>query len=104
MNASRPRSTGTTVARGNSSRQSPTIASGSRAFPEAGVRAWCWMSETRSPHQGRGLHHGLRRGLRRLEDTLWEIPREARPDMRVPARVFADRELVEAISEDRSLE
>ncbi len=42
--------------------------------------------------------------LRRLDDTLWEIPRDARPDMRVPARVFADRELLEQIGTDRSLE
>jgi tRNA-splicing ligase RtcB len=39
-----------------------------------------------------------------LEETLWEIPAEARPDMRVPARIFADRELLEAIVGDRSLE
>ena len=42
--------------------------------------------------------------LRRVDDTLWEIPAEARPDMRVPARVFADRELLEQIRQDRSLE
>jgi tRNA-splicing ligase RtcB (3'-phosphate/5'-hydroxy nucleic acid ligase) len=42
--------------------------------------------------------------LRRVDDTLWEIPREARRDMRVPARVFADEELLAAIREDRSLE
>ena len=42
--------------------------------------------------------------LVRLDETLWEIPADARPDMRVPARVFADRELLEAIVRDRSLE
>jgi tRNA-splicing ligase RtcB len=42
--------------------------------------------------------------LRRLSDTEWEIPAEARADMRVPARVFADAELIEAIGSDRSLE
>jgi tRNA-splicing ligase RtcB (3'-phosphate/5'-hydroxy nucleic acid ligase) len=42
--------------------------------------------------------------LRRLEETLWEIPAEARPDMRVPARVYADEQLLGAIREDRSLE
>src|SRR5512141_885457 len=42
--------------------------------------------------------------LVRLDDTLWEIPAGARPDMRVPARVFADRELLSAIVRDRSLE
>jgi len=39
----------------------------------------------------------------RLDDTLWEIPASARADMRVPARVFADRDLLEAIQGDRSL-
>jgi len=42
--------------------------------------------------------------LRRLDETLWEIPREARADMRVPARVFADEELLDAIRDDQSLE
>jgi tRNA-splicing ligase RtcB (3'-phosphate/5'-hydroxy nucleic acid ligase) len=40
----------------------------------------------------------------RIDDTLWEIPAGARPDMRVPARVFADSDLLEAILADRSLE
>jgi len=42
--------------------------------------------------------------VRRVDDTLWEIPAEARPDMRVPAQVFADKELLDAITTDRSLE
>ena len=42
--------------------------------------------------------------LRRLDETVWEIPASARPDMRVPARVFADEELLAAIEQDRSLE
>src|SRR5215208_5348064 len=42
--------------------------------------------------------------LRQVDETLWEIPREARSDMRVPARVFADIELLEAIRTDSSLE
>ncbi len=45
-----------------------------------------------------------RYGLRRLGDALWEIPAEAREDMRVPARVFADEKLLDAIVADRSLE
>jgi tRNA-splicing ligase RtcB len=40
----------------------------------------------------------------RIDDTLWEIPASARDDMRVPARVFADAELLEAILADRALE
>src|SRR5919205_4516892 len=41
---------------------------------------------------------------RRVDETLWEIPADARPDMRVPARVFADRELLDAIRADSSLD
>jgi tRNA-splicing ligase RtcB (3'-phosphate/5'-hydroxy nucleic acid ligase) len=41
---------------------------------------------------------------RRIGDALWEVPATARPDMRVPARVFADEELFEAIARDGSLE
>src|SRR3954453_18990678 len=40
----------------------------------------------------------------RIDDTLWGIPAGARQDMRVPARVFADEELLAAIRTDRSLE
>ena len=42
--------------------------------------------------------------LRRIDETLWEIPASSRADMRVPARVFADVELLEAIRGDQSLE
>ncbi len=42
--------------------------------------------------------------LRRLEDVVWELPATSRADMRVPARIFADRELLDAIAGDRSLE
>jgi tRNA-splicing ligase RtcB (3'-phosphate/5'-hydroxy nucleic acid ligase) len=40
--------------------------------------------------------------LRRVGDVVWELPRSG--SMRVPGRVFADAELVEAIGEDGSLE
>ena len=42
--------------------------------------------------------------MRRIGDALWEIPATARADMRVPARVFADGELLAEIAADRSLE
>jgi tRNA-splicing ligase RtcB len=42
--------------------------------------------------------------LRQIDEVLWEIPADARPDMRVPARVFADAELLDAIGGDGSLE
>ena len=37
-----------------------------------------------------------------VDDTLYELPREG--EMRVPARVYADRELLEAIRTDHSLD
>jgi tRNA-splicing ligase RtcB (3'-phosphate/5'-hydroxy nucleic acid ligase) len=42
--------------------------------------------------------------LREISEMLWEIPAATRPDMRVPARVFADRELLETLERDASLE
>jgi tRNA-splicing ligase RtcB len=39
----------------------------------------------------------------RLDPNLVEIPASARPDMRVPARVWADQELWQQISRDRTL-
>jgi tRNA-splicing ligase RtcB (3'-phosphate/5'-hydroxy nucleic acid ligase) len=40
--------------------------------------------------------------LRQVDETLWEIP--AAGAMRVPARIFADRELLDAVAADKSLE
>ena len=48
------------------------------------------------PAQGMELHE--------TAEAIWEIRASARADMRVPARVFADRDLLEAIRGDRSLE
>jgi len=42
--------------------------------------------------------------LRRLEEWLWEIPKEHRRDMRVPARIYADEKLLEAALQDKSVE
>jgi tRNA-splicing ligase RtcB len=42
--------------------------------------------------------------LSQIDDELWEIPTGAIAGMRVPARLFADEELLAAISGDRSLE
>jgi tRNA-splicing ligase RtcB len=42
--------------------------------------------------------------LRRVGDVVWEVPAEARPDMRVPARLFADEELRRALEGDGSIE
>jgi tRNA-splicing ligase RtcB (3'-phosphate/5'-hydroxy nucleic acid ligase) len=42
--------------------------------------------------------------MRRAGEVLWEIEGASRPDMRVPARLFADEELLDAIRGDDSLE
>jgi tRNA-splicing ligase RtcB len=42
--------------------------------------------------------------LVQIDETLWEVPASSRPGMRVPARVFADAELLDAIRQDLSLE
>lgn len=42
--------------------------------------------------------------LAKLEDYLWELPKETRPGMLVPARVYALEPLLDAILDDRSLE
>ncbi|HSI98396.1 MAG TPA: RtcB family protein [Gaiellaceae bacterium] len=41
--------------------------------------------------------------LVRIDDTTWEIPASAHPDMRVPARIFADEEILDEIAGDLSL-
>ena len=41
---------------------------------------------------------------RRIDEVTWEIPAGARSGMRVPARVIADAELLEAIRGDHSLD
>ena len=49
--------------------------------------------------------HPIRRqDLQEVADCVWEIPQTVRADMRVPARVFADEPILEAILHDRSLE
>lgn len=42
--------------------------------------------------------------LKKVSEYIWEIPKEYRSDMRVPARVFANEKLVEDLFKDRSLE
>ncbi|MFI5399601.1 MAG: RtcB family protein [SAR324 cluster bacterium] len=42
--------------------------------------------------------------LTRIHEGLWELPRSYRADMRVPARVYADETLLEAMCGDRSLD
>ncbi|HEX2062309.1 MAG TPA: RtcB family protein [Thermoanaerobaculia bacterium] len=42
--------------------------------------------------------------LEKIHDHLWEIPKSHRPDMHVPARVYASETMLQAIVQDRSLE
>ncbi len=44
------------------------------------------------------------RDLKRLGPYEWEIPTSVRSDMRVPVRLFASSELLQAIGGDASLE
>src|SRR5919197_5345619 len=46
----------------------------------------------------------MRQNLVRIDEVLWEIPASARADMRVPARIVADAELLDEIARDDSLE
>jgi len=41
--------------------------------------------------------------FKKVEEYVYEIPKSYRPDMRVPARLYADEELLEAALGDRSL-
>jgi tRNA-splicing ligase RtcB (3'-phosphate/5'-hydroxy nucleic acid ligase) len=45
-----------------------------------------------------------RGALHQISDVCWEIPADARHDMRVPARLFADRGLLDLLADDRSLD
>ncbi|MGB9587901.1 MAG: RtcB family protein, partial [Armatimonadota bacterium] len=45
-----------------------------------------------------------KKDLKRIEKYLWEIPADFRSDMRVPARIYADDDLLEAALQDRSVE
>jgi tRNA-splicing ligase RtcB len=42
--------------------------------------------------------------LEKISDVEWEIPASFRDDMQVPVRIFATREILEEIADDRSLE
>jgi tRNA-splicing ligase RtcB len=41
--------------------------------------------------------------LKKISNYLWEIPPSFRPDMRVPARIYATEKMLEQIFKDRSL-
>src|SRR3990167_2798722 len=50
------------------------------------------------------LTEDIKKHLKKVRDGIYEIPTTFRPDMRVPARVFASEEILNDIYEDRSLE
>ena len=56
------------------------------------VQWWCSISEAAALGVG---------GFRPVNDVVWELSAVAHADTRVPARVFADRELIGEISADR---
>jgi len=45
-----------------------------------------------------------KKDMKRIADYLYEIPKSFRDDMRVPARIYADEELLEAAFRDRTYE
>ncbi|HDQ22644.1 MAG TPA: RtcB family protein [Candidatus Uhrbacteria bacterium] len=45
-----------------------------------------------------------KQNLKKITDYIYEIPKEFRADMRVPARVYADEKMLDVILNDRSLE
>ena len=45
-----------------------------------------------------------KKDIRKIDTYLYEIPQSLREDMRVPARVYADEQLLEAALADRSIE
>lgn len=42
--------------------------------------------------------------LTKIHDWLWEVPKDFRPDMKVPARVYASEKMLDEVFRDRSLE
>jgi tRNA-splicing ligase RtcB len=42
--------------------------------------------------------------LKHIDEYLWEIPQSFREDMRVPARIYADQELLEGALKEKSIE
>ena len=45
-----------------------------------------------------------RQDFKKLNNYLWELPREYRQDMRVPARIYADEHILTAALKDRSID
>ena len=41
--------------------------------------------------------------LQQIDPLIWEIPKEFKPSMRVPGRVYAPKSLITKMSQDRTL-
>ena len=54
--------------------------------------------------EGRRTRSSGRVPLEQVDDYSWRIPQKYKPDMRVPGMVFADRDLLEKMQTDRTLE
>ncbi|MGE5138929.1 MAG: RtcB family protein, partial [Rudaea sp.] len=52
----------------------------------------------------RGRAMVARKDLTRVEECVWEIPKDYRGDMRVPARIYADSSLLDDALQDKSVE
>jgi len=44
-----------------------------------------------------------KKDFKKISDWLWEVPKSFRPDMQVPARVYASEKMLEDVFRDRSL-
>ena len=41
--------------------------------------------------------------FKKISDLIWEIPKESNPNMRVPARIYADKELLDTMQRDETI-
>src|SRR5512139_1295492 len=67
-------------------------------------RAWADGPILVFQHPGKEMPMVSIRDARKIDNFLYEIPASFRPDMRVPARFYADDELAGRMTGDRSLE
>ncbi|MDP2948096.1 MAG: RNA-splicing ligase RtcB, partial [Chloroflexota bacterium] len=42
--------------------------------------------------------------LKRVDELRWELPRDYKPGMRVPGRVYASEQMMDVLSEDQAIE
>ncbi|MEM3056738.1 MAG: RtcB family protein, partial [Candidatus Bathyarchaeia archaeon] len=49
------------------------------------------------------MKRGMSIPINQVEELVWEVPKSSDPRMRVPARIYADRELLEMMRRDETL-